>query len=243
MSPIIDGYCTLGVDRETQLTPAKLLEQMNDAGIAQAVIVPVDREIVIDNQTGNQRINALASISQGRFIAACSINPWCSDGCDLLNEAVTGGARMLVLAPALQGFIPTDELTDPLLKRAGKLNLPVYFHTGPHSAGGPTQVVLLAEQYPNTTFILGHCGTTDHAWDMRAIFDHHQLDNLWYESSFVRPTQIHTYPTERMIFGTASPRNNQVFELQHCEHVLPVDQHPQFYGGNLTALIEQVNDV
>lgn len=240
MSNVIDGYCTLGVERDTALAPNELLEQMNKAGIAQAVIAPGDREIVVDNEAGNRRITALASMSQGRFLAACSVNPWRADGCELLDAAVAGGARMLILAPALQGFIPTDELTDPLLHRAAELNLPVYIHTGPHSAGGPTQVVLLAEQFPQTRFILGHCGSTDHAWDMRAIFDHHTLDNLWFESSFVRPTQLANYPAARMIFGTSAPRNDPAFELMQCDNVLPIGAHPDFYGGTMAKLIEAV---
>ncbi len=240
MSSIIDGYCTPGTERETPLAPDDLLRQMDEAGIAQAVIAPEDREIVIDNDDGNRRILALATQHPGRFLPACSINPWRRDACDALGQTVRDGAKMLVLAPALQGFIPTDELTDDLLDAAGVLKLPVYVHTGPHAHGGPTQVVLLAERHPRTPFIVGHCGTTDHAWDMPTIFRRHMAANLWFELSFVRPWGAATLPTDKLIFGTSAPRNDPVFELKQLDQYLPIAEHADVYGGNLARLIAEV---
>ena len=49
----IDGYCTLGVDREYDLTEGALLEAMDRAGVERAVIATVDRFLAVDNRTGN----------------------------------------------------------------------------------------------------------------------------------------------------------------------------------------------
>jgi predicted TIM-barrel fold metal-dependent hydrolase len=242
---IIDGYCTCGVERETQLAPADLLEQMSRAGIDRALIAPDDRELVLDNAAGNERIAQIAAGSEGRLIAACGVSPWHKpdEARRLVNEAVDHGARMLVLAPALQGFNPCDELPDPLLEVAASRNLPVYVHTGPHSVGGPTQVVMMATRHPRTRVILGHCGSTDYGWDMPTVFGV-GLENLWFELSFVRPWTIPTYAKltdqSRLIFASSAPRNDLRFELEQANDSWPTNEHPGTYGGNLARLLAEV---
>lgn len=244
MSEILDGYCTPGTERETILPSAELLRQMDRAGIARAVIAPEDREIAAHNAAGNQRILTLARAGGGRFIPACSANPWFGAAAiSEMQQAVAEGARMLVLAPALQGFILGDELTDDLLTAAGKMNLPVYVHTGPHSAAAPSQLALLAERLSSTRFILGHCGSTDHAWDMPSIFKL-RLPNLWFELSFVRPWGMPAYGSladeSRWIFGTSAPRNDPEFELRRFDADWPIVKHDGTYGANLAELLKAV---
>jgi len=244
MGQIIDAYCTPGTERETPLPPDDLLRMMDEAGIERAVIAPEDREMAVDNASGNARMIELADRSAGRFIPACTVNPWRGqDACGIVRDALAGGAKMLVLSPMLQGFLPTDELTDPLLELAGELRLPVYFHTGPHSTGAPTQVVLLANRFPDTRFILGHCGSTDYADDMPAILQA-SLPNVWFELSLVRPFAMSTYDgtvdEPRLIFGTSAPRNAPAVEVKHFNRHWPIADHPGTYGQNITALLAEV---
>jgi predicted TIM-barrel fold metal-dependent hydrolase len=242
---IIDGYCTCGVERETLLAPADLLEQMSRAGVDRAVIAPDDRELALDNAAGNARIAQIAARSEGRLIAAFGVSPWHKpdEARRLLDHAADAGARMLVLAPALQGFNPCDELVDPLLETAASRNLPVYVHSGPHSVGGPTQIVMIATRHPRTRFILGHCGSTDYGWDMPTVFGV-GLQNLWFELSFVRPWTIPAYAKltdeSRLIFASSAPRNDLRFELDQANASWPMREHPGTYGGNLARLLAEV---
>ncbi len=243
MSGIIDGYCTPGTERETQLRAGDLLEQMDAANIAQAVIAPEDREIAVNNRSGNERMLRMADDSAGRFIPACTVNPWFGDeGCRLLEQVVEAGAKMLVLVPAVQGFMLTDEVTDPLLQAAADLRVPVYVHTGPHSSSAPTQLVVLATQHPRVPFIMGHCGSTDYAHDMAAILKAIPA-NVWLEVSFVRPWVVPAYAAlvdeTRLVFGSSAPRNSLAFELRHLDEHWPIAAHPGTYGGNLARLIEE----
>ena len=136
MNEVIDAYCTLGAERDTRLTPTELLRLMDEAGIHRAVVAPEDREIAVSNRLGNSRVLQISRQSRGRFVPACTVNPWFGDsaGQEFLRS-VSDGARMLVLAPALQGFCFGDELVGDLLGMAGELRVPVYVHTGPHSFG------------------------------------------------------------------------------------------------------------
>lgn len=243
MAQVIDGYCTLGARRETALTAQQLLREMDAAGVEQAVIAPEDHELAIYHAAGNERIAAEARNARGRFIPACTVSPWRgAEAVDLLRRAVDSGARLLVLAPAVQGFMFTDELADSLLAEAGQLGVTVYVHTGPHSMGGPTQVVLHTQRFGQTRFILAHGGSTDHAWDMGAILEHHRLDNVWYDLSLVRPwaaVNYHTMAGDRTIFASSSPRNDLKFELEQFAKHMPIDENRDFYGGNLLCAIGQ----
>jgi predicted TIM-barrel fold metal-dependent hydrolase len=241
MTAIIDGYCTLGTERETRLRPDELLRLMDQAGIGRAVIAPEDRQIAVDNARGNDFVLQASSRSGGRFIPACAVNPWFGrGGCDELQRAAAAGAKMLVLAPALQGFCLGDEVADELLQTAGRLRVPVYVHTGPHSSSAPTQLVLLATRHLATSFILGHCGSTDFAHDMPAVLKA-APDNLWFEVSLARPWSVAAYDAilnrPALIFGSSAPRGDPAYELEQLSHYLPVAEHPGFYGANLAKLL------
>lgn len=241
---IIDGYTTPGTERDTSLGADELLAQMDVAGIARSVVAPQDRELAVDNATGNARVLALADRADDRLIPACGANPWYGDeAVGQFRCAHAAGARMLVLAPALQGFSPVDELVDPLMGAAGAVNVPVYIHTGPHSVGSPAQVLLLAERHPTTPVILAHCGSTDYAVDMPFVLEA-APPNLWFDLSFVRPFGMaalgEAARDDRFIWASGAPRNDAALELQHFDAHWPILEHPDTYAGNLSRLLEGV---
>jgi uncharacterized protein len=242
MASILDAYCTLGTERETRITPDELLRQMDRAGIGRAVVAPEDREIAVANQAGNDRILSLCDRADRRLLPACTVNPWLAEaGCRELRRAVERGARLLVLSPALQGFCPADDVADPLLAAAQALGVPVYVHTGQHSYGAPTQLLLLAARHAQVRFIMGHCGSTDYAADMPAVI-RAAPENLWFELSLVRPWAAGAYVKQgkrsQFLFGTSTPRNDPAFELSQLIAYLPVDQYPDVYGENLLRLLK-----
>jgi predicted TIM-barrel fold metal-dependent hydrolase len=244
MNEIIDAYCTPGTQRDTKLAPAELLQWMDEAGIHRAVVAPEDREIAVDNTAGNRRVLHIAERSDGRFLPACAVNPWFGESaCREMRRAVAAGARMLVLSPALQGFCLSDSLADDLLAAAAELRLPVYVHTGPHSFGAPTQLVLAAAAHPAVRFILGHCGSTDYVCDMPAVL-RQAPENVWYELSLVRPWAAANYvrigDQSKFLFGSSAPRNHPACELRHLRAILPLEDYPDIYGGNLAALLGEM---
>jgi len=241
---IVDGYTTPGTERETVLDLRDLLQAMDHAGVRRAVIAPQDREIAVDNTRGNDRMIKWAATASDRLIPACTANPWFGPAAvKELRRAVSAGARILVLAPALQGFILSDELSDDLLNEAAGMNLPVYIHTGPHSPAGPTQLALLAQRLPRVRFILGHGGSTDYAHDMPSVLGM-KLANVWLELSFVRPWAVGGYARMmdegKLIFGSSCPRNDMGFELSQFNQHWPIAEHPGTYGDNLLKLIGEV---
>ena len=116
-SMIFDGYCIPGTERDTNLSIEQLLQQMDDAGIAKAVIAPEDRELIVANVTGNDRhFTARLPSIRIDLCPRVAANPWYGvQPSRNSNAPLIAAHACLVLAPALQGFIPTDELCDDLL--------------------------------------------------------------------------------------------------------------------------------
>jgi predicted TIM-barrel fold metal-dependent hydrolase len=239
----IDACVTLGSERETVLSVDDLLGQMDAASVERALVQPQDRAFVVDNEQGNQEMLRAAASHPHRLIAACTANPWYGPrAVEAVLSAMEQGARMVVFAPALQGFILGDEILFPLLDALIEKRVPVYVHTGPHSHSTPWQLVNVAERYPTLPFIMGHSGATDYWTDVAnaALAS----DNIYLETSFARPfimvNHLKTAGIHRGIMGSAAPRNDMSFEWDQMRRVFPPQENEGLYGRTLLSLIEGV---
>ena len=237
----IDGYCTLGMDREYTLTEADLLRAMDAANVSRAVVAPVDRCLAVKNREGNAAMLRAAAQWPDRFIPSCTVNPWTgSEGLTELRRAAQAGARLLVLEPVVQGFALGDELLWPVLEAASESALPVYVHTGGYQNGAPCQLALCAERFPDTVFIMGHCGSTDYKSDAAAVLG--AFPNIYGEVSFTRSmgarSLLDAVGKGRLVMGSAAPRNDLAFEWQQAETLIPYDGNRDFYGATLAAILE-----
>lgn len=240
---IIDGYCTLGVDREFNLVADDLLRKMDTAKVDKAVIAPLPRQMAVDNHTGNEAMLKAAASHADRFIPTCAINPWRSEAAmEDIRQAASRGARMLVLFPAVQGFTFGDDLAYPAIETASNLRMPIYVHTGNYEHGTPAQLGLAAARYPNAVFIMGHGGSTDYKADAIHVTLAHP--NVYMETSLMRPagaaTAIRNSGKNKVIMGSAAPLNDFVFEWNEMRTLLPANKTPGFYGDTLAKLIDGV---
>ena len=239
---IIDGYCTMGVDREFNLAADDLLRAMDTANVDKAVIAPLPRQMAVDNHAGNEGMLKAATAHADRFIPTCTTNPWRGDAAlDEVRQAVAQGAGMLVLFPAVQGFAFGDDLAHPVIETAIELRLPIYVHTGNYEYGTPAQLGLAAARYPNAVFIMGHGGSTDYKTD--AVHVARAYSNVYIETSLMRPFgaahAVKDLGEDKVIMGSAAPLNDFVFEWNETRALLPVKDAPGFYGSTIMRLIEE----
>ncbi|MDA0748526.1 MAG: amidohydrolase family protein [bacterium] len=239
---VIDGYCTLGVDREYDLTADHLLRAMDTAGVDRAVIASVDRCLAVRNREGNDFLLEAASLHSGRFIPSCSANPWFGEEAVAeVKRAIDQGARMLVLYPFVQGYQANDELVWPLLEVAGEAQVPVYIHTGTPGNATPWQVVDLADRFAHVDFIMGHCGATDFWNDV--VEAAKANDRVYLESSLARPFSFSRYLGEvgghRGMMGSFAPLNELTFEWEQMRAVLPEEMVADVCGETLRRLLEK----
>jgi len=239
----LDACVTLGNERETVLSVEELLRQMDEAEVEQAVVHPSDRQLVVDNEAGNRAMLEAAAEYSGRLIPTCTANPWYGGrGVTGVLRAIEQGARMVVFAPALQGFILGDEILHPILDAIVDMRIPVYIHTGPHSHAAPWQLVNMAERYPSLPSIMGHSGATDYWNDVPAAAL--ASDNIYLEASFARPFTMANHLKQvgmnRGIMGSGAPRNILAFEWQQTRALFPQEENQGYYGGTLRSLIEGI---
>lgn len=242
----IDGYCTLGVDREYDLTDSLLLESMDKAEVERAVIAPPDRFLAVYNREGNDRMLTAAQAHKRRFIPACSVNPWYGrSAVEELCRALGEGARMLVLHPFVQGFSANDELVFSLLDEVAEHKVPVYIHTGPPGNSTPWQVVDLAERYAAVDFIMGHCGATDFWNDV--VDAGRRCENAYLESSMARPFLFARYMEalgkSKGIVGSWAPLNEFQLEWEQMRKFIPSEVFNDVSGKNLARLLEKRGDL
>ena len=236
----IDGYVTLGKERETVYSAKELVHDLDEAGVDLAVAAPADREIAVLNRQGNDYIIAEARKFPDRIIPACAVNPWFgNDSIKELVQAFEQGAKMLVLHPTIQGFLINDDLADPLIAKTAELSMPVYVHTGGHLYGAPWQLIDCAMRFPDAAFIMGHAGATDYWNDVPYAGSY--APNIYIEGSFARPfsfkNHLDAVGIDRGIMGSSAPRNSLVFEWEQHLHYIPIDEYAPIFGDNIASLL------
>lgn len=237
----IDAHRHLGWDEIESSAVEELLADMDLYGVATSVLVPNARQLAVDNREGNDAVLGAARSHPGRFAVMCAVNPWYGDrALDELRRATGEGAIGLKLHPSLQGFCLTDPVVRPVLAQAAELGLVVYVHTGTPPYAQPLQVAHLARTFTDTTFIMGHAGSTDLKADALAALD--LAHNLIMESSWMLPARleltVQRVGADRVMFGSDAPLSSLSLELaNHWAARLPAGDMCAVLGGTAADVL------
>jgi uncharacterized protein len=124
-------------------------------------------------------------------------------GLSEITRCAERGARGLKFHPWLQGFSTSDPVFARMCETAAKLGLPVFFHDGTPPYALSEQVAGLALRFPETTFVLGHCGLL---WNWRSALDAASLPNVYscLCGPHLRATEILCTSTDpdRLLWGS-----------------------------------------
>lgn len=237
----IDIHVHLGSGIKMRLEPEDLLRLMDDAGIAIAVVCPMDRFIAVDNRAGNDYIVQAVREHPDRLAGMAVANPWFgARAADELRRALDAGLAGLKLHPVLQGFRLCDPLVDPLLDIAEKHQAPVYAHTGTAGLAEPFQLIELARRHPGLQFIMGHAGASDYYYDaMRGL---EFADNVWLETSRNGPGNYLQWRTAglagRAVFGSNAPEYIPALELQTMGDVFEAGDMERICSANARLIFK-----
>jgi uncharacterized protein len=203
--------------RKTHTAP-NLLRDMDLLGIKQAVLLPYDLSWGASNAAIALQIGAKFP----RIIPFGSVHPKANDIEGKLAAQKSAGARGIKLHPNGQFIAPDHPKTVHLCGRCGEHGLPILFHCGPagiepKAAQDRSQVYryekVLAE-FPNTTFILGHCGALQVDQAVRFA---DKYPNAWYDLSCLglsgMKTVFDSVPHDRIMYGTDWPFYHQSLTL------------------------------
>jgi predicted TIM-barrel fold metal-dependent hydrolase len=239
---IVDAHCHIGETPHYRQTPDDLLRQMDANGVDRAIIVSAGRQITVDNEEGNRAVAAAVRAHPDRFYGFACVNPWYGErGVRELRRAVEDGLVGLKLHPSMQGYWAHDPLVYPLVEAATDLGLPIYIHSGTPVFSLPLQIIELAEQYPASTFIMGHMGGADFYVDVPSSA--HRATNVYYETSltchigYVDEIVVQAGHA-RVLFGSDSPTSQQAAELLKIRLAILTDEQRQdVLGTNVLRLL------
>lgn len=139
---------------------AATIARMDLQGIDHAMVMPLDG-LYFDPPRGNDDVYGVCSSSDGRLVAACTVNPRDPDAEAELDRCAEAGFRALKLHPWLQGFSPIEPAVVAVARRAARHGMPLLIHDGTPPFGSPMQIGELAALVPEGTVVLAHGGLMD----------------------------------------------------------------------------------
>lgn len=251
----------------TDGTATALKRSMADSGVTHSVVLPV---VTNPEKTGHINDISIASNGLDGLIYFGGIHPNCENYYDELGRICKAGLQGIKLHPLQQGVNIDDIRYLRILERCGELGLIVVLHAGadPGFPGeerctpkmiraalnrvGPVQLVaahmgslmywdsvpeylLDTGVYIDTSFALGAMAQTE---------DHfYTEDQLQLLSDAQFCSLVKVFGQERVLFGTDSPWNRQIYARRQIE-ALPLDKETKdhiFYKNacRLLKLAEQ----
>lgn len=239
---IIDSHCHAGHGDgltgpwDTVGDLGAYLRRAARAGIDRTVIFPV---FTSDYRRANAEVAGLAAANPGRLSTYAMVHPRADAGRigPLVDEAVGRGACGIKIhrqdAPA------TREVCEAALRHA----IPVLYDV----MGQPSQIELLATQYPGVAFIVPHLGSFSDDWAaMRQVIDllvRHP--NVHTDTSGIRRFDLLAEAVKRagahkVLFGTDGPWLHPGLELAKVRALgLKPRDEALITGGNWLRLTER----
>ncbi|SDW60930.1 Predicted metal-dependent hydrolase, TIM-barrel fold [Arthrobacter sp. cf158] len=231
---------------ERPVTAEQLLQRMDEAGIAQAVLVQATTAYGYDNSY----VLDSAARWPDRFVAVGTFDPMATDASRRLRAGIErglAGVRLFTTGSTVseQGMWFADEATDEFWAAASHENIPVCLQL---RLGDDTAPVLkdLLSRHPDATILLDHCGYPDvrtsptkAADDLTALAGHpglhlkltHRtlegLDDIGERARDFLDPLIEAFGADRISWGSNCPAAEQTLEELRslAERVLSVIPH------------------
>lgn len=163
---------TMGPFVDWNLSGSSIVSQMDNAGISRGAIFALWSPPTTGIAT-NDFVAEVVSVAPDRLysFASLRVDHWNIDGDEqlqMLEDAITThGMKGIKLAHAHMQMRLDDRRFDGIYEIAGRLNTPIYMHTGTSPNPGtrteppycdPAYLEEIIRAFPDTTFILGHTG-------------------------------------------------------------------------------------
>lgn len=211
------GSLTRGGMRATHTGPA-LSRSMRELGIERSVILAIDLPF---SNTNTESYLTVSGNHEG-LVAAAAIHPMASRAEASLREAVSRGARVYKMHPAVQQIPPDHPKAVRMYELCGELGIPVIWHCGPVGIVGERADKRChlknywwpVHELPATTFILGHSGALQYemACKLAAMYENVYVELACQGLEGMRHV-LSTVPRERILNGSDWPFYHQAVSI------------------------------
>jgi predicted TIM-barrel fold metal-dependent hydrolase len=233
---IIDAHVHLGKSIfGYEINAEELLTNMKKYGIDKSVICPV-QPFTYHLEPENDFISDVIRKNPNRFIGFCRVDPRQGEKAvsELKRSVSELGLKGLFLHPWEEGYPITADYVTPVVEEAANLNIPVMIASGFPWLSHALQVGDLAERVPEANIIMTNGGQINISGlaqpDSYLAMQKHS--NLYFETSGVYrqdfiEKSIGLYGSNRVLFGSNSPKLNQGFELERAKSATKTNQDAQ----------------
>ncbi len=249
---IIDAHAHLSTTDYGNLEV--LLHQMDTSAIDRAVLIPggmIDVRRMTAIITGELRLEPttipndliIEAINRypDRFYGFVCVNPHeGAQAVSMFRQYVAQGCVGLKLAPMVHQFSLTAPTVKELLAEAGQLGVPVYTHTVFSPAASTAKIGLLADEFPQTKFIIGHMGFGPA--DTQAVDLARTRDNVYIETSggsyLIIKQAVEEAGVEKVLFGSEFPMYHPKVELEKIR-ILELEDPEPILSGTILKLMNR----
>lgn len=202
-------------------TPAEVAQMLQDAGIARALVSPLEALFFEDPHIANERLAARLQ-PNGTLLLCAVVNPCLANWRETLTSArETLGARAIKLHPNYHLYEPDSDAVCDCLAAAAQVGLPVIVQLRMQDVRSHhplckvpdvavERAVEAARRVPQVQVVLGGI----HFAELRSQGDAiRSLPNVWVDLSRVEHVDgmrqsIHAVGAQRLLFGTHAPLFN-----------------------------------
>ena len=183
-------------------------ERANDDYFNRGIVSDLIKKLQSD-RVDHTEIVAAIRLYPTRLIGVYMINPWIGEPeLQAAEYAIAEqGFRGMKLHPMNNAFHADNDVVDPVLKLARKLNVPVMFHTSFGLDTEPARVAKVAARFPDVNIIMYHPGIGE--FYKGAIQAAQGQANVYLDTAHVKPAALQAFldqvPPEQIIYGCDAP--------------------------------------
>ncbi|GIF42949.1 amidohydrolase family protein [Actinoplanes xinjiangensis] len=206
----------------------QLLTMLDECRLERAVVCAggtidlerLSRQLIIgghvETDADNLAVLRACKGTDGRLVPFYFANPHREPG---VYREVAAEFRGLEVSPAVHGVALTDPRVVALVEVAAAVGHPVYVVCLDRPGAGVADLVTLARRFPETRFVLGHCGIGN--IDLYALELIEDVPTVLLETSggytCVTEAALRRLGADRVVFGSEYPLQHPTVELAKYE--------------------------
>jgi predicted TIM-barrel fold metal-dependent hydrolase len=238
---IIDCHCHAG--KGDRLTAPWNTEAAIEPYLRRARAAGIDKTIVVatfhsDYNQANRELARIIARHPGRLIGFAFVHAT-RDAGRIFPMVARAAGKWRFRGIKIHGFeaMPTREVCET----ARAFRLPVFVDV----VSRPEVIDMLAPQYPDVNFIVGHLGSYTDDWraHQQVVYQIARYPNVYADTSTVRRFDyiveaVKRAGSRKLVFGSDGPWNHPGVELHKIRLLgLPEDQEALVVGGNILRLM------
>jgi predicted TIM-barrel fold metal-dependent hydrolase len=238
---IIDCHCHAG--KGDRLTAPWNTEAAIEPYLRRARAAGIDKTIVVatfhrDYNQANRELARIIARHPGRLIGFAFVHAT-RDAGRIFPMVARAAGKWRFRGIKIHGFeaMPTREVCET----ARAFRLPVFVDV----VSRPEVIDMLAPQYPDVNFIVGHLGSYTDDWraHQQVVYQIARYANVYADTSTVRRFDyiveaVKRAGSRKLVFGSDGPWNHPGVELHKIRLLgLPEDQEALVLGGNILRLM------